>query len=71
MHGAVNIEGKSERILTIVEELETALDEIKKNERDLNLLGMAAEELISRTDELNNKMIDSESKASTAESAAR
>jgi hypothetical protein len=57
--------------LTIVDELETALDEIKKNERDLNLLGMAAEELISRTDELNGKMMESEDRASTAESAAR
>ena len=71
MHGAVNIEGKSKYILTLAEELETALDEIKKNERDLNLLGMAAEELINRTDELNNKLIEADGRTSTAESTAR
>ena len=53
------------------QELELALDEIKKNERDLNLLGMAAEELISRYDELNTRATAAELRTEAAENTSK
>lgn len=44
----------------IIEELQNALDEIKKNEKETNMIAMLANTLFERTSELQSKLMEAE-----------
>ena len=64
-------EGKSESTLKVIEEFESALHEIKNNERDLKLLEMATSTLLERTNELQGRCETAEAASTSSESKCR
>lgn len=48
------------KIIVCLEELQSALDEIKKNEKDISLIAMVAQTLFEKTGDLQQKASDNE-----------
>ena len=53
-----------------IEELQNALDEIKKNEKDTNMIAMLANTLFERTNELQSKLMEAETQLADQQTQA-